>query len=369
MRSPCPPRLPAALPLAQEGVNWLLFLQDTSTLYMASFLASLGVSSAHELALNIVAMPRKAKEAIGVVAQLTHSDGRSCVANVEYNQLEPLLLATGCSQGDVNEPDSGFSKFPGNINEFVLHMDSYLEVLALTAGHVDEFINPKFADEARTSFKSPTRLECMMQDFAKTVLPHHRVSFTQYPLDFGYFPCKNDIVTAARLSAQGVPPHSASTAEFAVYRMHASALRRLGAAVEPPVPRQFRGVTVEAGATIVLEPSFAPCITILAGRLPSPASVRISRRSALVVRGSGVTIHSLVLDGALEVEAEPGASIDVRALVVCNRGWEFRELSDAEMAAADEKTAIRGFVVHRHETRRIVARAGESVVVDEAALP
>jgi UDP-sugar pyrophosphorylase len=332
---------------------------------MSTFLASLGVSAAHELALNIVAMPRKAKEAIGVVARLTHTDGRTAVATVEYNQLEPLLLATGFSQGDVNETDSGFSRFPGNINEIVLHMDSYLDVLAVTAGHVDEFVNPKFADGARSTFKSPTRLECMMQDFAKTVMPHHRVGFTQYPIEFGYFPCKNDIDTAARLSAQGVPPHSASTAEFAVYRMHASALRRLGAAVEPLVPRQIRGITVEAGAVVVLEPSFAPCTTILASRLLCPASIRISRRSALVVRGAGVTIRSLVLDGALEIEAEPGASIDVRSLLVRNRGWEFRELSDAEMAASDEKTAIRGFGVHKHDTRRIVARAGEALVVDE----
>jgi len=88
-----------------------------------------------------------------------------------------------------------------------------------------------------------------------------------------------------------------------------------------------------------------------------------------VVRGEGVTIRALVLDGALEIEAEPGATVDVRALVVRNRGWEFREMSDAEMEAADEKTAIRGFVVHRRETRKIVARAGESVVIDEAAIP
>ena len=37
----------------------------------------------------------QAKEAIGAVALLTHEDGRQMVANVEYNQLGPLLLATG----------------------------------------------------------------------------------------------------------------------------------------------------------------------------------------------------------------------------------------------------------------------------------
>jgi UDP-sugar pyrophosphorylase len=28
---------------------------------------------------------------------------------------------------------------------------------------VPEFVNPKYADAAKTKFKSPTRLECMMQ--------------------------------------------------------------------------------------------------------------------------------------------------------------------------------------------------------------
>ena len=78
---------------------------------------------------------------------------------MEYNQLEPLLLATGHPAGDVNEPD-GWSRFPGNINEFILNLEDYLTVLGDTSGKVDEFINPKYTDATRTAFKSPTRLEC-----------------------------------------------------------------------------------------------------------------------------------------------------------------------------------------------------------------
>jgi len=43
------------------------------------------------------------QEAIGALAKLTHTDGRTRVVSVEYNQLEPLLLATGFAEGDVNE--------------------------------------------------------------------------------------------------------------------------------------------------------------------------------------------------------------------------------------------------------------------------
>ena len=38
------------------------------------------------------------------------------VINVEYNQLDPLLRATGHPDGDVN-CETGYSPYPGNINQ------------------------------------------------------------------------------------------------------------------------------------------------------------------------------------------------------------------------------------------------------------
>ena len=43
--------------------------------------------------------------------------GREMVINVEYNQLDPLLRASGNPEGDVNDPATGFSPYPGNINQ------------------------------------------------------------------------------------------------------------------------------------------------------------------------------------------------------------------------------------------------------------
>ena len=40
------------------------------------------------------------------------------VINVEYNQLDPLLRATGFPDGDVNN-ETGYSPFPGNINQVI----------------------------------------------------------------------------------------------------------------------------------------------------------------------------------------------------------------------------------------------------------
>lgn len=46
------------------------------------------------------------------------TSGRTMVINVEYNQLDPLLRATGHADGDVN-CETGFSPFPGNINQVI----------------------------------------------------------------------------------------------------------------------------------------------------------------------------------------------------------------------------------------------------------
>lgn len=99
--------------------------------------------------------------------------------NVEYNQLDPLLRSTvEYSNGDVADA-SGHSPFPGNINCLVLGIDRYCTVLGETQGVVSEFVNPKYADATKTTFKSATRLECMMQDYPVLLPSDAKVGFTQ----------------------------------------------------------------------------------------------------------------------------------------------------------------------------------------------
>ncbi len=82
---------------------------------------------------------------------------------MEYNQLDPLLRSSGFPEGDVNDPSTGLSPFPGNINQLLFALGPYVEVLERTKGAMPEFVNPKYKDATKTDFKSPTRLECMMQ--------------------------------------------------------------------------------------------------------------------------------------------------------------------------------------------------------------
>lgn len=46
---------------------------------------------------------------------------------MEYNQLDPLLReVTG--KGDVNDESTGFSPYPGNINQLVFALEPYWKV-------------------------------------------------------------------------------------------------------------------------------------------------------------------------------------------------------------------------------------------------
>ncbi|KAF8377081.1 hypothetical protein HHK36_030454 [Tetracentron sinense] len=124
------------------GLKWVLFFQDTNGLLFKAIPAALGVSSIKQYHVNSLAVPRKAKEAIGGITKLTHADGRTMVINVEYNQLDPLLRATGYADGDVNS-ETGYSPFPGNINQLILELGPYIKELTKTGGAIKEFVNPK----------------------------------------------------------------------------------------------------------------------------------------------------------------------------------------------------------------------------------
>merc|ERR1712048_936901 len=164
--------------------------QDTNPLPFRSLCAILGVSARNNFALNSVTVPRIPGEAIGGIAKL-EGDGKSLTINVEYNQLDPLLKATPVG-GDKADA-SGFSPYPGNINILVFGIPEMTRCLEQTRGIVPEFVNPKWADAERTKFKSPTRLECMMQDFPRLCSPEDKVGFTMLDRNMCFTCVKNNL--------------------------------------------------------------------------------------------------------------------------------------------------------------------------------
>jgi len=80
----------------REGRRWVCFFQDTNPAAFTGILPALGVSRDRGFDMCSIAVPRKAKEAIGAIARLVPSGGagRAVTVNVEYNQLDPMLRAS-----------------------------------------------------------------------------------------------------------------------------------------------------------------------------------------------------------------------------------------------------------------------------------
>ncbi|XVE95564.1 hypothetical protein REPUB_Repub02eG0108900 [Reevesia pubescens] len=325
------------------GLRWVLFFQDTNGLLFKAIPASLGVSATKQYHVNSLAVQRKAKDAIGGITKLTHSDGRAMVINVEYNQLDPLLRASGHPDGDVN-CETGYSPFPGNINQIILELGPYIEELTKTGGAIKEFVNPKYIDASKTSFKSSTRLECMMQDYPKTLPPTARVGFTVMDTWLAYAPVKNNPEDAAKVP-KGNPYHSATSGEMAIYRANSLILKRAGVQVEDPVQQVFNGQEVEVWPRVTWNPKWGLTFAEIESKVSGSCS--ISQRSTMALKGRNIFLEDLSLDGALVINSVDGAEVKVGGSIQ-NKGWILERI-DYKDTANPEELRIRGFKFNKIE--------------------
>jgi len=348
--------------LSELNMQYVVFFQDTNGLAFHCLPLAIGVSDELGLTMNSIAVPRKAKQAIGGISRLVKGKKEERTINVEYNQLDPLLRATGHPDGDVNDPKTGFSPFPGNINQLLFNLDPYVAALERTKGAMPEFVNPKYADAEKTVFKKPTRLECMMQDFP-TVLDGadaSRVGFTSVSADVCFSPVKNATKDGIALQAKGTHPGVVASGEADQYGAVCKILRAMGCSIEDAAPAIYGGISTIPGPQIVLKSSFVCCPSEYAAKFPDPSEVKISSKSSLVVMGSGVTIESLELDGALVIKCEEGATGVIRNLVVKNRGWV--EVPDD--SSTDELIKMRGYYLKKTDTRTITFRKDGTIEGD-----
>lgn len=331
-----------------QGIEHVFFFQDTNPLVLNTVLPALGVSRKRGFAMNSVCVPRRGGEAAGAITKLASTDGdasKDLVINVEYNQLEPLLLAA-TGKGDIND-ESGFSPYPGNANVLVLGLKEYVQTLnGKDAGVVDEFVNPKYKDEAKCEFKKPTRLECMMQDYPKLLrreVSGASVGFTTFERFVAFSPAKNDLEAARGASKSGEPPGAAGSCEYEVYGLHAS---RLGLA-DKGVYKTTRDVSglmgLYGGPRVVLLPSFALTQADVEAKV-SKGALKLADDSTLVLEGANIKVESLALNGGLTVvNKHADATLVVRGADVANGGVAFSDISDADLPSSKPFEKIRGY--------------------------
>jgi len=225
------------------------------------------------------------------------------------------------------------------VNVLLFKLDDYDRCLQGTGGVVPEFVNPKWANkDERTSFKSPTRLECMMQDFPRLCSSTDKVGFTQLDRWIAKTSVKNNLVEAAKLK----PPKTecALSAEADFYDCNARLLQLAapGAEIEPNEDVSFLGIAAQLGARIILKPSFAVSLEQMKAKLRG--KIRISKKSTLILDGN-VEIDGLKLDGALTVSGSGTAT----GLCVENQGCTIESIPSAELSSQPPSFQIRGYML------------------------
>jgi len=360
-----------------EGKKWLFFFQDTNPMTFRTMPAALGVSAMRNLPMNSIAIPRKAKSAAGAIMKLVHEDGSKLTVNVEYNLVDSLLRSTiSPDEGDVNGPN-GYSQFPGNMNQLIFALKPYFESLKETAGMVPEFVNPKYVDDSRTAFKSPTRLECMMQDYPlamrKTTSSRdlERIGVTVY-MDSTvetklrslthrlYAPAKNNIFEGAAKSVKGIPDATCTSSELAIYACNCLMLKDLGCKVDGPQNSNYGGIEQPEWPHVVLKPRFCPLFSILKEHIRKPFDVWISQNSTLVVDGKNIFFEGPVhLDGILVILAVDDAVVRLSSVSVQTKPLRpFVEVDPGDKNES-EIHRIRGFKARRQEQEPVVVEFTE----------
>jgi UDP-sugar pyrophosphorylase len=336
--------------LSDSGVRYLLFIQDTNGQVFNAALAAIGVSEQRGYDFNSIAVNRIPGEAVGGIARLVRDGAPDLTINVEYNLLDPLLRATVSPEGDVPN-ENGFSQFPGNINLLVIRLAPYLKVLESSGGIVAEFVNPKFADSTRTSFKKPSRLETLMQDLPKSFASGEKVGVTIFDRVWCFSACKNNLPDAAQKVAQNGPPESSSSAENDFYEAGRIKLRAAGMTIEETPRQMLLGIPFTTGPRVILRPSFALTLSDVRERIRGG---RISGDATLILDGDVHLENVTVPEGcSLIVQAEeenPISLIDFTA----TPGLHFflQPLANDELASNEipEYLRIRGYRIIQKAT-------------------
>ncbi|KAG1704658.1 hypothetical protein DVH05_005587 [Phytophthora capsici] len=361
----------------QAGKKYVHFIQDTNYLILNGVLPMLGACVKHNWGFAFTTVPRKAKDASGGIVRFTSpSEKHSTLFNVEYHELDQFLRTRAKAEfpdGDVNDPNTGFSPFPGNINGIVAALDSYVPVLETSKGFVPEVFNPKFRPNTnKCAFKSPARLECMMQDYPKLLLKYqisHQendtggVGLVQFPSSVVYSPCKNDAASASEKVKNDIPPQCASSAEHEVFAINRLKLSTLGVPLPKETkPKSWLDIPVNcSGPQIVFGSGFALSQTTLAKKFTNPSAINLSARSTLIVEGADVTFDTLELDGAVRIVACQGAKVEVKALSVKNAGVEYESVA----ADSDPVDAMRGYRLKQLEVKEFRFDTPGNYVINE----
>jgi UDP-sugar pyrophosphorylase len=322
--------------------KWLVFFQDTNALIFNTVPSFLGVSQENEFVVNSLTIPRKPGDAVGAICQLTNSEtNKTITLNVEYNQLDPLLKSKYNQNGDVAN-EEGLSNFPGNTNVLLFELSSYVENLERTKGITPEFVNPKYADEERSKFKSAVRLETMMQDYPLLLQNNEKVGFTMYPRWFAFSTCKNALKEGIEKWKKNSDPETAFSAERNLFIFNENILKIMNklTVIEDENHKRTKvtilGEEVDFGPKILIYPSFGFTLKMIENNIKGHLTVTVD--STMILKGKENTIGDLYVDGF--AVPQPG---DTK--IENGKKIHYRELKEGE---GEKFEIIRGYTIQEN---------------------
>ena len=226
------------------------------------------------------------------------SNDKELTINVEYNQLDALLKEKYNKEGDIPN-EKGYSHFPGNTNVLCFEITKYYEALKKTNGLTPEFINPKYADSTKSIFKSPARLECMMQDFPLLFTNDEKVGFTTYPIWFSFACCKNNLSDGVDKISKGLNAESAFSVEQNIFNCNVKILRKLNL-----IEIKDRDLTdkiiihnkeIQIGPKLLIKPSFAVSVYQLKDTIKG--NILLSANSTMILEGDEKIEKDIEING------------------------------------------------------------------------
>lgn len=338
------------------GIQFVYFFEGADSLALQALPYMLYVTKTDKLVLNFLAVPRKAKApADAMVKMTTKEKGLSMMINVGHRRLDEFLQKNQYFAGDHMDKQTGMSPFPASTHTMLMLLESYHEILDRTKGVIPGALEPVQAKDAK-NLSEPVCVTSRVTDIANVLNAEETelIGITCMEADFCYAPVKVSPAAGFDLHKQDMPVHTAGTAETALYALHRRLMQQIGCVVETAEEQTFLGLPLTPNPNVVLHPTFCLFPSDYKDRFPEPKSVRISKKSSMVVRGAGVLISSLDLDGCVLIDCDEGYNAKVNGRV-WNSGWE---VVSAEEAESNPVIGMRGYKVDRVENKMV--QAGES---------
>ena len=167
-------------------------------------------------------------------------------------------------------------------------------------------MNPKYTDETRVKFKSPTRLECLMQDLPKLLKSGEKVGFTSYDRWFCFSACKNNLKDACSKLKKNQSPESAFSVEQDIFIFNRKIMEIIGKLeiqeTEKANEIEVEGCKIKFEPKIIIYPEFSPTVTELRDKLNNmKGKIKMTNNSTLVLKKDVKIEEGINLDGFYEV--------------------------------------------------------------------